>query len=161
MSKRSLWILIGVVVGVAVAIVTAIFVTGLLLATDAKDGDEICQREARADSCTDLTPEVIGDLMQMELPDSVTVESSEYQQFQDWHLEATFVVPPEDVAAWEETLGSYPAPTTEQCLGKPNLGPDQVCAMISAEEGDGEQRSFIRADQADGSVKVAVEAIGF
>ena len=33
--------------------------------------------------------------------------------------------------------------------------------MISAEEGDGEQRSFIRADQADGSVKVAVEAIGF
>ena len=159
MSKRSLWILIGVVVGVAVAIVTAIFVSGLLLATDAKDGDEICQREARADSCTDLTPEVIGDLMQMELPDSVTVESSEYQQFQDWHLEATFVVPSGRVGEWEASLGQYAAPDREACHGLPDLGPDQECA--GTDSTGPTQYRYARAGLADGSVRVAVDVVSF
>lgn len=158
MSPRKLTLII---VGSAAVLALAGLLTAVLIAltgnvTYSNGGIEVCSRPRDASQC-EVGNEAVEKLARMDLPDGTVIESSGYQQFQDWHLEATFVVPADGVAQWEASLGQYPSPDAASCAGLPELGPGQVCA--STDPTVGVIYRYARSDMSDGSVKVAVDVI--
>lgn len=106
----------------------------------------------------EVTPGLISSLSYMEVPDEATLESGAFDQWQDWSLTATVVIPVEHLAAWEATLGAYPEPTVEACAELGLAGGDgQVCA--GTQDGP-DVAKFARTDLEDGSVRVAITAFG-
>lgn len=140
-------------------VLTAIFISLSGRVTYTNEGTKICTQQRDASHCTDVSREAVGKLARMDLPDGTVIESASYQQFQDWHLEATFVVPSGRVGEWEASLGQYAAPDRESCQGLPDLGPDQECA--GTDSTGPIQYRYARAGLADGSVSVAVDVASF
>ncbi|AQP48295.1 hypothetical protein BW730_13065 [Tessaracoccus aquimaris] len=153
MTKRPVfWVLIGLAVAILLGLViTLAFVVGRSFGDDAG-----CDHWLGPTDCP-VDAETIEELTRMDLPEGTTLESSSYSSFQDWSLDATFTVPADGVAAWEASLYGYGEPGAE-CFDLPVLSEDQVCAATP--DAAYKHARYARADQPDGSVKVAVEAYG-
>lgn len=147
----GLWVL-AVVTAAGLALAGAAVV---LWGVPTGDGTAACQ-EGLGTECTDLAPDVIGDAVGMVLPEGTVVESSQYTEFQDWSLEATFVVPADKVALWEASLAEYTETDAATCTGLEGRGNDRRCGeVIGAVD---PYRSYVRATTDDGSVVVSVHA---
>lgn len=153
MTKRPVfWVLIGLAVAILLGLViTLAFAIGRFIG-----GEAGCDRGLGPSNCP-VDAETIESLTRMDLPDGTTIESSSYSSFQDWSLDATFTIPADGVAAWEASLYGYGEPGAE-CFGLPVLSADQVCAATP--DAAHKHGRYARADQPDGSVKVAVQAYG-
>ncbi|GAB3624878.1 hypothetical protein GCM10027418_29630 [Mariniluteicoccus endophyticus] len=103
----------------------------------------LCRSEGLGASCTDVPAAKIASIMKMELPPGTTVQSSNYVDWQDDVLDAVVVVPAAGVPAWEASLTGWP-PATPCALGR--------CAGIPFGNGQPDQRTYARSDNADGSV---------
>lgn len=153
MKKRPVfWVLIGLAVAILLGLViTLAFAIGRFIG-----GEAGCNGWLGPSNCP-VEAETIEDLTRMNLPEGTTIESSSYSSFQDWSLDATFTIPADGVATWEASLFGYGEPGAE-CFGLPVLSEEQVCAATP--DANYKVSRYARADQPDGSVKVAVEAYG-
>lgn len=106
--------------------------------------------------CDPLAPEAIERVAEMTLPPGTIVESSRYDQFQDWRLHAVFVVPADGVELWEESLTRYPEPADQGCTELEGRGTNRLCASGGSVE-DPPWRAYTRVTQPDGSLVVDVE----
>lgn len=154
------WLLVavgagGVVVSL-VGVLAGVWLFGQFLPT--KTEDATCVQRLGVE-CSDLTPEVIAKNVQMELPPGTVVETSHYEKFQDWQLTAVFVVPANRVGEWKQSLGAYAVPTAVGCHDLEGRGTDRVCAD-GRDPSKSPYLSYTRVTQPDGSVVVAVKAIG-
>lgn len=144
-------------IALIVAAVVIVLVAGSILAVrilgPQDHGDMECLHRMGI-TCTDVTPDAIGRIADMTLPEGTTVEDSRYRDFQDWHLEARFVVPADRVGEWEASLDGYEPATADACL-TPSEG--TVCADRIKETGQ-PSGSYERTTREDGSVEVSVEA---
>ncbi|GAB3713718.1 hypothetical protein GCM10028815_30480 [Mariniluteicoccus flavus] len=104
-------------------------------------------------SCTELTPQFITRVTGMHLPPGTVIEQSRYDSFQDWHLEATFLVPAPGVAQWEQSVAGWPPVGGSDCGKFPGRGPARCTEQQHV---DATYRQYARADQSDGSVLVWV-----
>lgn len=120
-----------------------------------RTGDGVCTQRLGAE-CERLTPDAIGRVAEMTLPPGTTVESSRYDQFQDWRLQAVFVVPQWQVRVWEASLTRYPEPAATGCAGLEGRGTNRLCASGGSAD-DPPWRNYTRVTQPDGSVVVEVE----
>lgn len=93
----------------AVLVVTAVTVgiVSLVLSATAPGGDEraaVCESRFGTE-CSDIPLDQLEAAFNVDLPDGTTVISSEYTEFQDWRLTATFELPDGDFAlpeGWED-----------------------------------------------------------
>lgn len=163
-NRPTLWALVGVAVValVTITIVLVFVINSFMRGADFGGGDDgSCNTPVRQSTCTDVKPEAIGALMHMTLPTGTVVESSTYQRFQDWNLSAVFVIPKPGVEQWEKSLTDYATASASDCAGLPTLSPDQVCAAVAKPTTTSPELRYARVDQADGSVKVAVEGVTY
>ena len=107
-------------------------------------------------SCTDVPAADVEAVSGMDLPEGTVVESSTYTAFQDWSLEATFVVPPGQVAAWEASVDEYTETNPASCTGLEGRGTDRRCAEVTGATNP--YLRYVRVTAEDGSVVVAVHA---
>lgn len=142
----------GIVVAI-VSLITGAWLFSSLMPQRSEDG--VCTQRLGVE-CDRLSPDVIGEVAEMTLPPGTTVESSRYDQFQDWRLHAVFVVPADGVGVWEESLTRYPEPADQGCTELEGRGTDRLCASGGSVE-DPPWREYTRVTQPDGSVVVEVE----
>lgn len=132
---------------VVVALSTAFFVP---------PGDDARCRVGLGVSCADVPVADIEAVTGMDLPEDTLIESTSYTAFQDWSLEATFVVPPGQVAVWEASVDEYTETSPASCTGLGDRGTDRRCAEVTGATNP--YLRYVRATADDGSVIVAVHA---
>lgn len=107
--------------------------------------------------CDRVKPDVIGELTGMSLPPGTEIESSSFKRFQDWHVEAVFIVPVDQVGVWEASINGYPEADAKGCHALEGRGDDRRCAEVN-DPADLPVRSYTRVTRSDGAVVVHVEA---
>lgn len=115
-----------------------------------------CQTYLGVD-CDRVKPEVIGELTGMTLPPGTEVESSSYNRFQDWRVQAVFIVPADQVEVWEASIQGYPEAEAQGCVDLEGRGDDRRCAEVN-DPADLPVRGYTRVTRSDGAVVVHVEA---
>ena len=159
LKKPWFWILVaGVVVinAIPLYLIGSVMHATFYAATVPTEGeDATCVSRVMDAKCTDIKPHAIERMTGMVLPEGTVVQESNYRQFQDWHLDATLIIPADGIAEWEQSLGTYEPATVEACLGTPPAG--MTCADRSRELAD-ERGSYQRLPLADGSLQVEVIA---
>jgi hypothetical protein len=85
------WLLAGLIgLGVAVAAVWIVLAFGVGTLNDPAAGRS-------ATDCSAESTETLEELFGVELPEGTAVEQCSYQEFQDWHLTATFSIPGDEI----------------------------------------------------------------
>lgn len=118
-----------------VAALTAVTLVAMLgvfavvsVGSNAFDGTNVTER--------DLSPEDQRALIDAFSPVPIPPEASgirlKYQRFQDWYFEASFDVPPEQLAAF--VGGLEPTPTRDRYVGK-RIGPHVGVVLVDAATG--------------------------